>query len=367
LLVGALALTAGCGGRSPGVPIWLGHVATLSGPEREPGEAAARGIRLAVEDINKDLDAGVGRPFKVVHSDTRGRLEAFEAEAVRLATVNRVSFLLGGSTAEEVERLDRARLPVLTPLGFRGRGLSDAVYFLGAPHGAQAKALATLAVDDLKADSLLLVEDERGEALGEIIDAFKRELSLVKKDAKAPAVRVLRFGKTVLAGGVGAKVAEELKQKPVRAIVIAGRPEDLRELGPVAVPVLFAGGDVGAKTVRSHRPAGMVLYFVTAFMPDAEMPRAAEFAKRYQAAFGEEADVNAAVAYDGLKLLYEAVCRSKDSLTAARVREELGKLKDVPGLTGTVSFTAERQLRRPLFVVRADNDGVKTVKRLATD
>src|SRR5207248_5323837 len=101
LLVAGLAATllvplTGCTGRTP-APIWVAHVATLSGPDKDAGEAAAHGIRLAVEEINKDPSAGVGRPFKVIRSDARGKAEGFEAEAVRLAAINRVAFLLGGN------------------------------------------------------------------------------------------------------------------------------------------------------------------------------------------------------------------------------------------------------------------------------
>jgi ABC-type branched-subunit amino acid transport system substrate-binding protein len=94
-----------------------------------------------------------------------------------------------------------------------------------------------------------------------------------------------------------------------------------------------------------------------------DAPQAAEFAKRFKQAFGDEANCHAALAYEGTKLLHEAISRSKDNLTVVRVKEELGKLKDFPGLAGTLSFTPERQLQRPMFVVCIDDTGTKTVKR----
>src|SRR5262249_54974639 len=142
------------------------------------------------EEINQDLDQGVGRPFKVIHTDAHGKLEAFESEAVRLAAVNRVSFLLGGTTAEEVERLDRAHVPVVTPLGARPRMLSDGVSTIGIPPTQRGKVLARFAAQQLGGGAVLLLSDDRREDAVETAEAFGREYpaAVAAKDAKAPAV-----------------------------------------------------------------------------------------------------------------------------------------------------------------------------------
>ena len=58
---------------------------------------------------------------------------------------------------------------------------------------------------------------------------------------------------------------------------------------------------------------------------------------------------------------------AQDNLTGARLRDELAKLKDFPGLTGPLTFGEDRQLRRPAFVVRVENGQVKTEKRYAAE
>jgi branched-chain amino acid transport system substrate-binding protein len=367
-----LALTvvaglSGCTGRGTPPPIWCGQVATLSGPDKEPGESASRGIRLAVEEFNKDLDQGPGRPLKVIHSDAHGKLEAFEAEAVRLVAINRVSFLLGGTTPEEVERLDRARVPVLTPSGYHSRNLSESVFFTGLPPATHGKVLAHFAATELKINNVLVLQDERRDEAQESVEAFARELTaLARKDGKAAVVRKVRFGKDVKVSDLAKKLPEQL-DKDTRAVLFAGQADDLRELGTLAVPVLFAGDDGSMRTLKVRQPAGKDLYLVTAFVADADTPRAAEFVKRYKAAFSEDADVHAALAYDAMKVLYDAMTQSKDSLTVVRIKEELTKLKDVAGLTGALSFTEDRQLRRPAFVVQLTGGTAKTVKRYAAE
>jgi ABC-type branched-subunit amino acid transport system substrate-binding protein len=90
---------------------------------------------------------------------------------------------------------------------------------------------------------------------------------------------------------------------------------------------------------------------------------AKDFAARYRAGFALDADVHAALAYENLLLLAEAMSRTKDQLTLSRVREELAQMRDFSGLMGPVSFTTERQLRRPAFVVRIEGGNAKLVKR----
>src|SRR5262249_747501 len=115
------------------------------------------------------------------------------------------------------------------------------------------------------------------------------------------------------------------------------------------------------------RQAQQELYHVSAFGVDAETPRAAEFARRYRKAFQEDPDADAAVAYEGLKLLFEAARRSKDNLTPQQVRGERLQLRDSPGLAGPLSFTPGRHLRRPAFVLRVDDGGAKVVQRYPPD
>src|ERR1700678_1260326 len=92
-----LAGMVGCKGKSP-PPLVVGHVAAVRGPEKKPGVQASLGIRLALEELNKDAEK---QRIEVRHTDTRGSLDTFETQGVRLLAVNRVAALLGGDSTEE--------------------------------------------------------------------------------------------------------------------------------------------------------------------------------------------------------------------------------------------------------------------------
>src|SRR4051812_12545222 len=73
----------GCDHR--GEPHFLGHIAALTGSQRERGQQAMRGVQLAVEEINADPEQLVaGRKITVLHADGRGDAEMTAAQAMRL-------------------------------------------------------------------------------------------------------------------------------------------------------------------------------------------------------------------------------------------------------------------------------------------
>jgi branched-chain amino acid transport system substrate-binding protein len=369
LLAAGLCLP-GCSGSAPPAPVFVGHVATRSGPDRYAGEMAAQGIRLAVAEANKSPEQGAGRPVKVIHTDTLGKLEAFEAEAVRLVSVSRVVALLGGTTAEEVGQLEKARVLVVSPCGTLPRSRNDMVFVTGLSPARQGRLLARFVVEKLQATRAAVLADGAQDSSVNLAEEFARafQAAAAKKGPKAPGVRppVLRYGKELKLPELAKRIQED---KPA-VVLLAGSLTDLgqlrRELGAKAPPLLFGGDDGSLKAVQEAGGKGAV-YLMTAFVTDADVPRAQEFAKKYREAFKEEPDVHAALAYDDARLLFEALRRTQDNLTGANLRDKMAGLKDFPGLTGPLSFAGERQLRRPAFVVRAEGGQAKTEQRYGPD
>src|SRR5947209_9095846 len=92
-----LLALVGCGNPPGTDPIFVGHLAPLSGPDKLIGEHARRGILLAVEEVNQEDNRIQGRRVNVLHADTRGETDQAKNEAVRLITINKVTALLGGT------------------------------------------------------------------------------------------------------------------------------------------------------------------------------------------------------------------------------------------------------------------------------
>lgn len=356
LLIACCAVClAGCGGSSSPPPIFLGHVATLSGPDAQAGKSAEQGIRLALEDLGAAASANLqGRPLVVRHVDAADSLDNMEAQAARLVSVNKAVGLLGGVTKDEALRLDRSRVPVLSPVGFRASAMSELLFTTGLSPETQGQVLAQFLAEEAPAAGALIVDPRREESLvfGE---HFRRAWAdaVGKKDAKTEPSRW-----TEVTLPKDAKLAEWaagiLATKPA-TIVFAGTAADfetLRRSWGSAVPrLVFAGGD-GSWT-DGKAIAGQTVYMATAFALGKEETKAFEFAKKYRATNREEPDVQAVIAYDNVRLFAEALAKGQSS-APDKLREELLKLQDFPGVTGPLSFTRDQHLKRTVFVARIE-------------
>ncbi|HMF19724.1 MAG TPA: ABC transporter substrate-binding protein [Gemmataceae bacterium] len=364
--IGLLALV-GCGGQSTPPPVYVGHVATLSGAGKEEGEQASRGIRLAVQEQNKGAAEDNSRPVIVRHTDTRGNLEAFEAEAVRLVTVNRVLGLLGGTNGDEIARMDRAQVPLVSPFGMRLRNQGELVFLTGLSPAFQGQVLARYAGEKAGPVQVVILADERREDALALADAFARAFPKSVKDAKKQIPRPItwRYGKEK---DSMPDLSKRLVAEKPSAILVAGSSADLLQLRkdfPPSALALFGGDNPPRSMLDSADSDGVVL--AVPFVADADTPLAKEFVANYRKAFNEDPDNSAALAYDGARLLFEAIKKSQPQPGNDKIAKELAKIKDFPGLTGPLSFSEDRHLRRPAFLVRVEKGRLQTLKRIGAD
>src|SRR6516164_3878389 len=110
ILLTTLLLT-GCSSRSGNDAILIGHIAPMSTPA---GEHAKQGILLAVKEAN-DPDKGAGQKVTVLHVDSHGDPAIAQAEAVRVAGVNKVAAVLIDADPGTVERVTRDLEPYGIP------------------------------------------------------------------------------------------------------------------------------------------------------------------------------------------------------------------------------------------------------------
>jgi branched-chain amino acid transport system substrate-binding protein len=318
-------------------------------------------VQRAVTEAREEGKGVAGRPFLVVHADTRGEPDVAAAEAVRLISVNRVAALLAGPGAVPAERLLRADqpygLPVVVPGELPEPAPAAPVRALGARLAARGRALARYATHDLKASRAVILTDSRDPAAGELAAAFVREWP---HGAGAGAEEWTYASAADLPGlaGRAGKARPDL-------VLVAGAIADFRTLrGRLADaglrgPVLYGGEDAGTAPAEGAG-SGPEVYLATVYCADKLTDRGKEFARRYEADFREPPDLYAAQAYDGARLLFEVLGRAQATEPTV-VREELARTETFETVTGPVAWAAQG-VRRTLFVVRMKGGRAEVVQ-----
>jgi branched-chain amino acid transport system substrate-binding protein len=355
-------LLAGCSHSPATDPIVVGHLAPLSGPDKMIGEHARQGIILAVEEVNAEGEKVNGRRVEVTHVDDRG---AGGDEAVRLIAVNRAVALLGGVSAERAEQIARASqpygVPLVTPSPLPSPLAVETAFSTGPPPAHQGKVLARFAAEELKVKRVAVLLDARGGVFAGVAAAFEREFN-AGGERQADQ---FRYDNDAALADLAGRAA---KSKP-DAVLIAASVGDFVKLreglarAEVKGPVLFGGEETAWPALLAESDAGREVYAVTTFAAAGLTPQGKEFAKKYRERFKEEPDQPAADAYDGARLLFEAMRRAKSS-EPERVRPTLADLGTFDSLTGPLTIDkGDHGARRPVFVVRQQEGQPKLVKR----
>jgi branched-chain amino acid transport system substrate-binding protein len=361
-LVPCLLVSLGCAAKAPPEPLYIGHLAPRSGPDREVGERTQQAILLAVEEANGADGQVGGRPVVVLHPETYAAGSRASEVAVRLLTVDRAVALLASSDAAEAERLSRLaqqyNAPLLVSASAIGPVLAPFGFSVGLAPSDQGRALARYAFEELKATKVTLIAVGRDTAAAALATAAADELRKRGADVQEPS-RPAGEDRTGF-------VREVVKSEPA-AVLVVGSAAEFRKFRdafrdeklPADVPLFFGGPEA---TGLASTAGGNPVYRATAFVADSSLPRAQEFAKRFHGRFHRAADVEAALAYDAARLLFDALGRSGD-FRGPKVRDELLQVKDFEVLTGTLSFDGAYAARRPALVVRVEPTRELLVKR----
>jgi branched-chain amino acid transport system substrate-binding protein len=120
----------------------------------------------------------------------------------------------------------------------------------------------------------------------------------------------------------------------------------------VAAPLLYGGEDAGWSLLQAELEAGPEVLLATAYPPAPTTDLGKDFARRYQDAFHEPADLFAAQSYDAVRLLFQAMSEAQ-TFQGKELVGQLQQTESFETVSGKVSWQ-DRRPRRTLFLVRLD-------------
>ena len=329
------------------------------------GTSEQKGAQLAVDEIN--AAGGIdGKQIEVVDKDNKSETAEAASVTTNLVTQSKVSAIVGpatsGATAAAVANATKAGVPLISPSATQdGLTKGQDYLFIGTFQDSfQGKIISNYVSEKLNAKKVVLYTDNASDYAKGIAKSFRESY---KGEIVAD--------ETFVAGDTDFQAAlTKMKGKDFDAIVLPGYYTEAgkivnqaRGLG-IDQTIVGPDGFGDAKFVEQATPAAATnVYYVSGFTTSGEMSeKAKKFIEAYKAKYKEEPSMFAALAYDSVYMAAEA---AKGAKTSVDIKDNLAKLKDFDGVTGSITIDKDHNpVKTALMIGLKDGqvDTVETVK-----
>ena len=366
LLLAALLAAACADEKAPaagGIPI--GFYGALSGPEATFAVSGRNGARLAIDELNQS--GGVlGVPLSLLVEDDRNEPAEAASAVSKLITRDHVVALIGENASSRslaaAPIAQSYRVPMISPSSTNVEVTKKGDYIFRAcfTDEAQGRALAAFARRSLRASAAALLVDARSDYSVGLAEAFRKGFTA----AGGRIVAELKYseGDSDFSGQLTAIAALSPE-----VLFVPGYYTDAgliaRQARGLGLNAVLLGGD-GWDSPRLAEIGGAALegaYFSNPFSVDEPSPTVSAFVSAYAKAYGTPPDGIAALSYDSARLLADAIRRA-GSTEGKRVRDALAATADFPGVTGTISFDADRNPVKPVLILKIEKGKFRYVE-----
>ena len=329
------------------------------------GTSEQKGAQLAVDEIN--AAGGVdGKKIEVTDKDNKSETAEASTITTSLVTQSKVNAIIGpatsGATASATANAAKAGVPIITPSATQDdlTNKQDYLYRATFIDSYQGKIISKYVTDNLKAKKVVLYYDQSSDYAKGMADAFKKEFK-----GEIVATETFQSKDTDFQAAL-----TKIKGKEFDALVVPGYYTEAgkivnqaRGLG-IDQTIVGPDGFGDAKFVEQATPAAATnVYYVSGFTTSGEMSeKAKKFVEAYKAKYKEEPSMFAALAYDSVYMAAEA---AKGAKTSVDIKDNLAKLKDFDGVTGSISIDKDHNpVKTALMIGLKDGqvDTVETVK-----
>ena len=320
-----------------GEDVVLGMLVPLQGPRQPEGEALLEAARMAVDDEAAN-PLPKGRRLVLVARDESGPWGRASTELVRMVTEDRAVALLtsaDGSAAHLAEQVgNRLGVPVVTLASDATTTEINIPWFFRIPpsDSAQAEAIAQDLYHQRHFRKVLLVtEDNHDGRVGS--NAFEKAVHKIG----APEPTLLSVD---MPSGDFQPYVDAIRGQQPEALVLWTGPQTaariLKGIGTDSTTVYLCqkAAQEPVTQVEQEIEAGRV--WVAAAKPDGPHTALESFEQRYTQKTGTRPSPTALAAYDAVRLVAAALRESGPN--RARLRDELSKERDFPGVAGLISF-----------------------------
>jgi branched-chain amino acid transport system substrate-binding protein len=339
--------------------ILLGEVGSLTGSEATFGLSTKNGVQMALDEVNAKGGIKVDGKMKKVAVrvyDDQGKPEEAANAVSRLINQDHVAVILGevasSNSLAMAPKAQAAQTPMVTPSSTNPKvtEVGDYIFRVCFIDPFQGTVMSKFALDTLKVKNVAILKDNKSDYSLGLSQFFKEHFTT--HGGTIVAEEAYSKGDTDFRGQLTA-----IKGKKPEAIYVPGYYTDVgvvarqaKELG-LAVPLL--GGD-GWESEKLFELGGSAIegsYFSNHYSTDDPTPRVQAYIKAYEAKYSAKPDSLAALGYDAAMVAIKAIERA-GTTNGPKVRDELAKTKDHPGIAGTISLDDKRNAVKPAVILQ---------------
>jgi branched-chain amino acid transport system substrate-binding protein len=352
------ASLVGCERKSAGTTdtgtgdIHIGMYGSLTGDGASFGQSSVEGAQLAVEQVNAAGGVLGGRHLAMQVEDDQSKPEEASNAVTKLITQDHVAAVIGEVASRRslaaAPVAQRYKVPMITPASTNERvtEVGDYIFRVCFIDPFQGEVLAKFAYNDLKARKAAVLKDIQQDYSVGLTDSIMRNFKALGGTVLDPV--------SYSSGDADFKaVLTQIRQSRPDVIFVTGYyPEaaiivrQARELG-MTMPMLGGDGWVG-DALQNGREALNNTYISNHYSGDNPDPVVQNFVASYRQKFGHEPDSIAALGFDAIKVLADALNRA-GSTDGPKLRAALATT-DVTGVTGRLKMNSKRNVDKPAVI-----------------
>jgi branched-chain amino acid transport system substrate-binding protein len=385
----AVLAFAGCA-KQGGGRIKVGVYGSLTGTTATFGESTVKGVQLALDELNAAGGIG-GKKVEIITEDDQSKPEEAATAAQKLITQDRVIALIG----EVASSRSLAAAPIAQSNGVimispsstnpevtkKGNFIFRTCFI----DPFQGTVMAKFAAENLGLKKVAILTDVKNDYSVGLTDFFKQEF-VGKLGGTISGEQAYNEGDSDFRSQL-----TSLKSSAPQALYVPGYYTEVgliarqaRELG-MTQPILGGDGWVSDKLLEIGGEALNGSYYSNHFANDSPDTALQGFISRYKAKNNQNPDAIAGLAYDAARLLFDALQRLSTSdpqafaaldasnegnaeaakAARAKLRDLVNGVQAFPGVTGPITFDADRNPVKPAVVIKVENGVEKFAASIA--
>ncbi len=337
---------AGCSGAGSNT-IKVGAMYEVTGGQATFGNSAVNGAKLAIKELNAKGGL-LGKKIELVVGDNKSEPSEAANITTKLITQDKVVAVMGSTTSSTTIAASNVamsnKIPLISAAATNPKvtvddsgKVKDYVFRACFIDPFQGTVAANFALNTLKAKTAVIYVDNSSDYSKGLSKFFRESFTkgggqIVAEEAYLQKDQDFKVILTKIQG-----LKPDIIYVPGYYEEVGKIVKQARELG-ITAAILGGDGWDSPKLVEIAGPEALNNTFITNhYSPEDKSPAVAEFVAKYKAEYGQVPDAMAALGYDTMMLLAEAITKA-NSVEPGKIKDALAAIKDFKAVTGNITI-----------------------------